>query len=192
MPSAGKGRNAMKVREIEAGMAGKAFRGLLLALFFFLLLLPVLPSAKEAVPGTPDYPHSLFRSPDACRRCHSYRQSFLEPDRFVPGADSLCLGCHSLEGLGTTHPMNVRPGDGRHGMAVPKDLRLDGEGRMLCLTCHIAHGPFLSPVRAYAKQKPSNPADPAGTQPLYRTFFARRSDPVRGFVPLCEACHGNR
>ena len=77
-------------------------------------------------------------------------------------------------------------------MTVPKDLRLDNEGRLICLTCHNAHGPFLSPVRAYAAQEAANPDAPAGAVPAYRTYFTRRSDPVLGFVPLCEACHGKR
>jgi hypothetical protein len=77
-------------------------------------------------------------------------------------------------------------------MVVPKDLPLDNEGRLFCLTCHNAHGPFLSPIRAYAVQEEENPDDPAGTKPAYRTYFARRSDPVRGFVLLCEECHGIR
>jgi hypothetical protein len=116
----------------------------------------------------------------------------LEPDRFLPEADEFCLGCHSSEGLGITHPRKVRPGEKARRMTVPKDLRLDNEGRLFCLTCHNAHGPFLSPVKAYAAQEAANPAAPAGAVPAYRTYFARRSDPVRGFVPLCEECHGKR
>lgn len=182
----------MKCREVVVGKPGKIFGRFLLALVVSLSLFSGFLEAEEGLSGTAADPHSHFRNPDGCRSCHAYRQSVLEPDRFVPGTDSLCLGCHSLEGLGITHPRNVRPGDAHHQMAVPKDLRLDSEGRMFCLTCHTAHGPFLSPTRAYAKQKASNPGAPAGTKPMYRTSFARRSDPVRGFVPLCEACHGKR
>jgi cytochrome c peroxidase len=91
-----------------------------------------------------------------------------------------------------THPRSIRPADKAYGMKVPGDLRLDDEGRIFCLTCHNAHGPFLSPTRAYAGQQPANPGAPAGTKPAYRTYYARRSDPERGFVALCEGCHGKQ
>ena len=77
-------------------------------------------------------------------------------------------------------------------MKVPDDFRLDIEGRIFCLTCHRAHGPFLSPTRAYAAQEPANRGAPAGTKPVYRTYYTRRSDPGRGFVVLCEGCHGKQ
>ena len=83
--------------------------------------------------------------------------------------------------------MDVRPAE-RYGKAkVPADLRLADDGRMMCLTCHVAHGAHLSAVRAFPGQAPEDPADTGGG--LYRTFFLRRSDPERGLAPLCEACH---
>lgn len=171
-------------------MAGKASRRLLLALVFSLSLFPVSPANAEGIAGSAADPHSYFRNTASCRRCHVYRQSVLEPDRFVAEADAFCLGCHSLVGLGVTHPRNLQPK--ALARPVPEDLRLDSEGKLFCLTCHNAHGPFLSPTRAYADQKAANPDAPAGTKPAYRTYFARRSDPVRGFVTLCEGCHGKR
>jgi predicted CXXCH cytochrome family protein len=66
-----------------------------------------------------------------------------------------------------THPVNVRPDEKYRKMKVPADLRLDDGGRIMCLTCHTAHGQYVS-------------------------YFLRRSRPDRGFDVLCEACHGKR
>jgi len=173
-------------------MAGRKTEKLLLMLLLLLLLFPVSPASGEGSEDSAQNPHVYFKESGTCRRCHVTVESVLEPDRFLPEADALCLGCHSIGELGITHPRNVRPGDGAHRMVVPKDLPLDSQGGMICLTCHYAHGPFLSPTRAFAAQKVANPGAPAGTKPVYRTYFGRRSDPVRGFVLLCEECHGKR
>jgi len=189
----------MTGREVGRKMAGRASRALscshlwlLLALLLSLSLPPALPAAGEETPGAWADPHSHFRNPSSCGRCHVYRESVLEPNRFVPESDAFCLGCHSPEGLGITHPRKLKPGDDPYRMTVPEDFRLDSEGRLFCLTCHSAHGPFLSPTRSYATQEAADPGAPPGTKPAFRTYFARRSDPVRGFATLCEGCHGKR
>ena len=132
-------------------------------------------------------PHSHFRLPESCPKCHlAGRDGRPDPARFSPEADSLCLGCHRQGSLGRTHPMDVRPAD-RYGKGkIPADLPLSDDGRMLCLTCHASHGPFLSAVRAVPGQKPEEPA--RGNLP-FRTFFLRRAGAERGALPLCEACH---
>ena len=58
---------------------------------------------------------------------------------------------------------------------------------MICLTCHVAHGAYLSAVRAFPGQAPEELASVEGGR--FRTFFLRRSDPERGAASLCEACH---
>jgi hypothetical protein len=180
----------MKGREVFYDMGGRTKGTLLLALVLSLSLFPVLPVNGEGISDTSDDPHSHFMDPESCPQCHVYRGSKPEKGRFLPGTDTFCLGCHSLEGLGITHPIAIRPGGGRNSMRVPADLPLDIEGKIFCLTCHNAHGPFLSSTRAFASQKAADPAAPSGSKPAYRTYFARRSDPVRGFEPLCEGCHG--
>jgi len=182
----------MKGREVVEKMGGGKPGRLFLVLFLSLSLFPVPLASGEGSKDPASSPHAYFQDPGACRRCHVSVETVLEPDRFLPEADAFCLECHSVEGLGITHPRNVRPGDGADRMVVPKDLRLDSQGRMICLTCHNAHGPFLSTTRAFAAQEVANPGAPAGTEPAYRTYFARRSDPVRGFATLCEECHGKR
>ena len=173
-------------------MAGRAIGVLLLAFALSLALFPVPPAAEEIPAASAADPHSHFRNPASCSHCHVSPGSAPDPERFVPGADSFCLECHSLDGFGVTHPRHIRPADKAYGMKVPDDFRLDVEGRIFCLTCHNAHGPFLSPTRAYAAQKPANPDAPTGTKPAYRTYYTRRSDPGRGFMVLCEACHGKQ
>lgn len=182
----------MKCREVVHDMEGRTIGTLLLVLVLSLPLYPVPPVSGEGVSAIPDDPHSHFMDPESCPKCHVYRGSRPEKGRFLPGTDTFCMECHSLEGLGITHPIAIRPGNGRRRMRVPADLPLDGEGKIFCLTCHYAHGPFLSSTRAFASQKAADTGAPAGSKPAYRTYFARRSDPVRGFAPLCEGCHGKR
>src|SRR5512139_1391717 len=133
-------------------------------------------------------PHSHFQAPESCQRCHlAGSEGRPDPARFSTEADTLCLECHRRESLGRSHPTDVRPAD-RYGRAkVPADFRLAVDGRMICLTCHVAHGAYLSAVRKYPDPAPGDraTAGPDG----YRTFFLRRSDPERGAAPLCEACH---
>lgn len=136
-------------------------------------------------------PHALFGRADQCPRCHMYSRSTLEPTRFSVDCDAVCLGCHTNEQLGRSHPRNVRPKDKFWKMVIPEDFRLDDDGRMMCLTCHKAHGPFLSTMKAFGKQKPENIRPPPGVPAYYRTFFLRLSDPVKGHAVLCDACHKN-
>src|SRR4030042_939855 len=86
--------------------------------------------------------------------------------------------------------MTTGSGEKQCGGVFPDVFRRGVEGRIFGLPCHNAHGPFLSPTRAYAAQEPANRGAPAGTKPVYRTYYTRRSDPGRGFGVLCEGCHG--
>ena len=150
-----------------------------------VLVFPSPTPGEEFPRGTP---HSHFQFRESCPGCHlSGREGRPDPARFSPEADGLCLGCHQGETLGRTHPVDVRPTD-RYGKGkIPVDLRLAADGRMMCITCHVAHGEYLSPVPAYPGQAPEGHAAGGGVR--YRTFFLRRSDPERGPAPLCEACH---
>lgn len=133
-------------------------------------------------------PHSHFQLPESCPGCHlADREGRPDPARLSPDADAVCFGCHRKEELGRTHPLGLRPAEQYGKGRVPGDLLLADDGRMVCLTCHTAHGPFISGVRAFPGQAPEKADDPAG--PRFRTFFLRRSSPDRGAAPLCESCH---
>ncbi len=137
-------------------------------------------------------PHAHFRSNGMCAKCHLHSGGRPVPDRFTGASTDFCFGCHSREALGRSHPIGARPRDRYGKMRVPADFPLDDAGRTMCLTCHNAHGPFVSTVKAFAGQKPENPDRAAGTPFYYRTRFLRRSDPVTGFAVLCDGCHEGR
>jgi len=138
--------------------------GVLAALAGVLWCTPVLLASDGPQRGNP---HAHFRNPDLCPKCHLSPGSPSGFGRISTDADAVCLGCHTKEGMGRSHPVNVRPEEKYRKMKVPADLKLDDDGRLMCLTCHTAHGPYVS-------------------------HFLRRSGPGRGFEVLCESCHGQR
>jgi predicted CXXCH cytochrome family protein len=138
--------------------------GLLAALAGVLCFAPALVASDGPRRGNP---HTYFRNPDQCPKCHLSTGSRPDPGRFSTEADAVCLECHKKESMGRSHPGNVRPEEKYRKMKVPADLRLDDDGRIMCLTCHTAHGPNVS-------------------------YFLRRSSPDGGFEVLCEACHGKQ
>jgi hypothetical protein len=74
-------------------------------------------------------------------------------------------------------------------MKIPPDFPLGDGDRVICLTCHSAHGPYLSGVRAFAGQEPIDGVGTGGS-PSFKTYFLRRSDPAgKGFEAICNACH---
>jgi predicted CXXCH cytochrome family protein len=132
-------------------------------------------------------PHAYFQASASCPKCHVMVGGRPDPGRFSVDSDSLCLGCHQQGNLGRTHPVNVRPGKKYWKMKIPEDFRLDDDGRLMCLTCHAAHGPHVSTTRAFPKQGPISSESTEGT--YYKTFFLRRLNPNKGFAALCDACH---
>lgn len=158
---------------------------------------PAIPAAllcMAMVLAAADYyprgnPHGYFQNSQQCLKCHISYKGQMEPDRFSTETDAVCLGCHRKDSLGRSHPVNVRPSDKYWKMKVPADFRLDDDRRMMCLTCHTAHGPYLSTVKAYPKQTvfATNTSGVA----YYKTLFLRRSNPAEGWSSLCDACHEN-
>jgi hypothetical protein len=168
----------MKIRgvRIPAGL----LPGLAVVLCFALVLV-----AADFFPiGNP---HAHFQNAQQCAKCHLSNRGKVEPDRFLTETDAVCFGCHRQDSLGRSHPVTVRPRDKYWKMKVPPDFRLDDDGRMMCLTCHTAHGPYLSTVKAYSIQAPFSSNSSGGT--YYKTLFLRRSSPTKGWQPLCSGCH---
>lgn len=162
-------------------------------LFLFgLLLAAFLALARPSVPAVspPENPHSYFQQPAQCPRCHLYKGSEPDPGRYSTASVDFCLECHRAEEQNRTHPLKVHAGSGMRGMKAPPEFPLGDGGQIICLTCHSAHGPFVSNVRAFPGQRPMM-IDAAGGAPSYRTYFLRRSGPAEKVVEaLCRGCHG--
>lgn len=155
----------------------------------FLAALPLLFCAVfSAASAPPQNPHGYFQQPAQCPKCHLYTGSKLDPARFSTSSVEFCLECHLEEERGRTHPVKVHPRAGARQAKIPPEFRM-GEGEhLVCLTCHSAHGPYMSNTRAFAGQPPAV-AD-GGQGPYYKTFFLRRTDPSgEGFEAMCGACH---
>src|SRR5450759_1038543 len=105
--------------------------GVLAALAGVLCFAPALVASDGPPRGNP---HAYFRNADQCPKCHLSAASQPGTGRFSTEADAVCLGCHA----------NVRPEEKYRKMKVPADLRLDDDGRIMCLTCHTAHGSYVS------------------------------------------------
>lgn len=141
-------------------------------------------------PFDPGYnPHASFRDAATCPRCHPVAGGKPDTGRLLPGSAGFCLGCHTAEPLGRTHPIGARPRDKYGKMKIPGEFRLDADGRMTCLTCHSAHGRHLATVKAFPAQRPENPDAAPGTPLYYKTRYVRKADPVKAYAVLCYGCH---
>ena len=148
----------MRIRGVRIGT------GMLAALAGILCFASALVASDGPPRGDP---HAHFRNPDQCPKCHLPPGPHQGPPRFSTGTDAFCHECHTKGSMGRSHPVNVRPEEKYRRMKVPADLRLDDDGRIMCLTCHSAHESRVP-------------------------YFLRRSSPGGGFEVLCEACHGKR
>jgi hypothetical protein len=156
---------------------------LLLAAFLILL-----PAAQAAAPP-PENPHGHFKQPAQCARCHLYTDSKPDPDRFLTSSVDFCLECHLAEERGRTHPIKVHARSKVREIKVPPEFRLGDGEHLICLSCHSAHGPYVSNVRTFAGQAPVG-SGTGEAAPYYRTYFLRRSNPAgEGFEALCGGCH---
>jgi predicted CXXCH cytochrome family protein len=154
--------------------------GILLA-SLLLVLRPAFPTVSPPV-----NPHAYFRQPAQCPRCHLSTGSKPDPGWITTSSVEFCLECHLLDRR-RTHPLKVHLADRIRETGIPTDYRLGDGERLICLTCHSAHGPFVSDVKAFAGQAPMG-VD--GDSPYYKTFFLRRSNPAdEGFEAVCIGCH---
>lgn len=155
----------------------------------FLLASVLLPVAPVLADQPAANPHAHFQQPAQCPRCHLYKGPNPDPGRISTASIEFCLECHLAEGQDRTHPLKVSPDSSMRGMKVPPGYPLGDGAYVICLTCHTAHGPFLSDVRAFPGQQPTMP-DRAERAPSYRSYFMRRSTPgENAFEALCRGCH---
>jgi hypothetical protein len=147
----------------------------------------VLHPVRAAEPLRSVTPHDHFRRPEACPHCHIVSGNIAAPGLFSADSERFCLGCHLMESLGRSHPVNVAPRERIPPMTIPKALPLSTDGRLMCLTCHAAHGAYLSSIPSFPGQERFVPAN--GGASGYKTFFLRRTSPTDGFAALCQACH---
>jgi len=101
-----------------------------------------------------------------CIECHTHLPFAGSTATLHDDVGETCGTCHQTH-HGTdamrSHPVNTVP-----SMRVPRDMPLDGRGRMTCITCHAFHGVYR---------------DDAGN----KQFYLKRS----GGIVFCHSCHKN-
>lgn len=131
-------------------------------------------------------PHRFMEEPSRCEECHLDVPSFGRPYRqmnFRADISTLCSQCHPRP---LSHPVEIAPGKG-----MTRELPLDPDGTMTCVTCHAPHAPAYS-RRVHTGRSVWEKVRDAFFPLLprrYRTYFLRIATP-RG--ELCAACHNRR
>lgn len=109
-------------------------------------------------------PHQF--SQNDCFSCHFTipQENDEGPLRLTDTISRLCGRCHDMS-KEISHQVDMVPtGD----IQVPKDMPLDEQGRVTCITCHDIHRPYKNPLTDT------------------RTYFLRRDVSGKNF---CLACH---
>ena len=154
-----------------------------------LCLLAVAQTRSTALTPLPPNPHQFLNVETTCADCHNYYNGSLEPHEFVVEIPEKCWECHSKEKLGRSHPIGVDPSRTPHTVEVPEEIPLEN-GLVSCGSCHNPHRDYLSKITSY-KEQPAKfiQVDGRTEIPWYKTLYLRKSDPIKGFEPLCVACH---
>ncbi len=163
-------------------------RSALLALVLALTALVLVDEPPRA--DVRQNPHEIFDEPpsDACQACHkdmpkAYASGtrhalVLGEDELLVDGTGMCEVCHTDEHM---HMVGVEI-----DFPVPKDLLLDGEKKITCLTCHTAHGKLTSdrPWAAVSfMDKLMNDDD------LHKSYLLRRKN---SNGDLCLVCHDTK
>ncbi|MGA2191850.1 MAG: cytochrome c3 family protein [Nitrospirota bacterium] len=111
-----------------------------------------------------EIPHEFTQSD--CFYCHFTLpgDSDTQPLKFTDSITNLCARCHEMSKI-VSHQVDMIPSA---ETAIPKDMPLDEQGRMTCVTCHDIHKIYRNPLTGQ------------------RTFFLRRDAIGKNF---CIACH---
>ncbi len=154
-----------------------------------LLLVALALTQAPADPKLPPNPHQALNEKAACAGCHASNRGVLTPHEFVVEIPEKCWGCHSQKALGRSHPIGIDPRRSTEKIVVPDDLPPEA-GEVSCGSCHNPHMAYLSKTRAYRDQETLFIQKEGRVDiPWYKTLFLWKSDPVKGFEPLCTACH---
>lgn len=129
-------------------------------------------------------PHDFMKDPSRCPECHLEKA----PERgrpyklmnFHADITTICSRCHPRP---VSHPVDIAP-----GLGMAKDLPLDPDGTMTCITCHAPHAPAVSDrihTGRSTLQKIRDTLFP-GIPGRFRTCFVRIPSPDG---ELCKVCH---
>jgi hypothetical protein len=159
----------------------------LLGLLLVALALTLAPAGSPLPPN----PHQPLNETSACAGCHTIIEGTLAPHLFVIPIPEKCWVCHSKERLGRSHPIGIDPSHSGVDIEVPEEFPLE-DGKVSCGSCHNPHMAFLSETRSYLAQGAEFVQKEGQVEiPWYKTLFLRKSDPIKGFEPLCTGCHRN-
>jgi hypothetical protein len=67
-----------------------------------------------------------------------------EPLKFTDTVSNMCARCHDMS-KSISHQVNMKPSD---RVNIPKDMPLDADGKMTCVTCHDIHRAYINPLTA--------------------------------------------
>ncbi len=74
---------------------------------------------------------TAIKAHNDCTVCHV--DAISDPGKLKAGPNELCLTCHQSS-KGNDHPVGIVPA------LKPRELPLDKENRITCVTCHEPHG----------------------------------------------------
>jgi hypothetical protein len=157
---------------------------------FVLLLVALALTRAPAISPLPPNPHQSMNEAGACAGCHAYYGGALDPHAFVVAIPEKCMECHSPDKLGRSHPIGVDPSLlPANIVQVPEELPLEN-GMVSCGSCHNPHMDYLSKTRAFDRAPAEFIQISDNVEiPWYKSLYLRKSDPIKGFEPLCLACH---
>lgn len=146
--------------------------------------------SAEGLPATD--PHAFFNRTENCTCCHDTRGQgeAVEPHLFTVDIVESCMGCHTGEMLGISHPVGVRADERYPDMEIPENLPVDGDDLITCGTCHNPHLDGYSPERFASAQAPALVRVENGVEvAYYKSYMLRLHAPEAGNDPTCAACH---
>jgi len=132
-------------------------------LIFFILFSLACAASPPAALGLEPHNGFILNTKIRCSDCHEALALNEISPAFNDSADKVCLRCHQGEKAAPSHPVGIKV-----KTALPVDIPLSREGKLMCITCHTFHASFYLPV-------------------LKKKVYLRRIVMERDF---CLRCHG--